>query len=81
MVEVVSLEEDFLAALLVAARVTPAMRPEPLLFPDEVVVVVVVEDDDDDDGAQQYGLSAALPISELSSRLSWMGSSVSTKRH
>ena len=80
MVEVVSLEEDFLAALLVAARVTPAMRPEPLLFPDEVVVVVV-EDDDDDDGAQQYGLSAALPISELSSRLSWMGSSVSTKRH
>ena len=76
MVEVVSLEEDFLAALLVAARVTPAIRPEPLLFPDEVVVVV-----EDEDGAQQYGLSAALPISELSSRLSWMGSSVSTKRH
>ena len=78
MVEVVSLEEDFLAALLVAARVTPAMRPEPLLFPDDDDDEVVVEDDD---GAQQYGLSAALPISELSSRLSWMGSSVSTKRH
>lgn len=77
MVEVVSLEEDFLAALLVAARVTPAMRPEPLLFPDDDDDVVV----EDDDGAQQYGLSAALPISELSSRLSWMGSSVSTKRH
>lgn len=79
-VEVSLDEDDFLEARLVAARVTPANRPAaPLVFP-------VVDDDDAEvgeveDGAQQYGLSAALPISELSSRLSCMGSSVKMKRH
>ena len=73
-------EDDFLEARLVAARVTPANRPAaPLLFP--VVDDAAELEGEVEDGAQQYGLSAALPISELSSRLSWMGSSVKMKRH